>query len=162
MNPNIFILVVWTSLEIAFILILRALLHYKNVKDNLIWIYSIGILISIPFLYRLSKLIWIYSLFFYLPSNFTKEKWNLQIDKRFEMANVLIYGSYLNQKSKNYVQENLGIPESIRYDSIWIYNLGTRPGEIDPDFLEIYFKNNTTFKIVKVCEGKGKCEENEF
>lgn len=56
----------------------------------------------------------------------------------------------------------LGKALTVLFETIWVYYIGTRPGEIDPDFLEIYFNNNKCYKIVKVCKGKEICKKNQL
>lgn len=118
--------------------------------------------IFIPLAFMLSYFLWILSLFIYIPTSFTSERWNSAPNQRFEISRSLIYGKHLRAKNTEEVQALLGKPSTVHLETIWVYNIGTRPSEIDPDFIEIYFNNKKCFKIVQVCEGKEICNANQY
>lgn len=53
--------------------------------------------IFIPLAFMLSYFLWILSLFIYIPTSFTSERWNSDPNQRFEISRSLIYGKHLKE-----------------------------------------------------------------
>ncbi len=104
---------------------------------------------STPLIYVTIILIWILSISYYPSYNFDKQKWHDDIDKRYELSEDLIDSAILIHKTKTEVKQILGDDYQKSGNDRWIYDLGLRPQlfGIDPDYLEIEFKNDRVVKV---------------
>lgn len=108
----------------------------------------IATLIFTPLIYVGLVVGWLVSVSYYSVKDFDKEKWNTDIEKRYEMTDDLIDNGKLIGKTKNEIKELLG-QEAVSSDSAqWTYYIGFKPGPfaIDPDVLEVEFKNGKVLK----------------
>lgn len=108
----------------------------------------IATLIFTPLIYVGLVVGWLVSVSYYSVRDFDKEKWNTDIEKRYEMTDDLIDNGKLIGKTKNEIKELLG-QEGVSSDSAqWTYYIGFKPGPfaIDPDVLEVAFKNGKVLK----------------
>ena len=147
------------SLEVFFILlilgyptflfwrwILGKFIKTEKIKKVSTWVVTI---IATPLIYFALIMIWIICMSYYPSHKFTKEKWFSETEKRYELSNDIIDSNMLIGKTKEEVRQILGDEENKEESDNWIYNLGFKPGfaNIDPDILEIEFRNG---KVVKV------------
>lgn len=123
---------------------------FKNIKDDKRKRLVIGLatIVITPVLYTGLIVAWVAALSYYPEKDFNTEKWNSDADKRYEMTDDLIESKILMGKTKQDVVNFLGQAEADFNNSQWSYYIGFKPGliNIDPDVLEIEFKDN---KVVK-------------
>ena len=102
-----------------------------------------------PLLYVGIIMIWIFSVSYYPKTDFNMQEWNENKEERYKMSNDIIKSDILIGKTKEEVIELLG-EDYYSYDESHIaYDLGFVPGlfNIDPDVLDIYFKNGKVIKV---------------
>lgn len=90
------------------------------------------------------------ALSYYPKDEFSKDRWNAEKEKRYELSGDIIESKILIGKSKEEVEQLLGRDETIDEESdYWAYDLGFVPslGGIDPDVLDIYFQNGKVIKV---------------
>ena len=126
--------------------------HIKNEKTRktATWIATI---ISTLFIYAAIIMLWIISISFYPSHDFDKQKWFDDHEKRYELSADIIDSKVLIGKSKEEIREMLGDEENSDLSDNWIYYLGFRPQlfVIDPDYLDLTFKNNKVIKVSQHC-----------
>ncbi|MEJ5995219.1 hypothetical protein WG904_12390 [Pedobacter sp. Du54] len=119
----------------------------KNPRKRKIAIWACTI-IGTPILYLFIVWLAIFALSYYPDHKFDSEKWKNEPESRYELTKSLIGSKLLIGKSKREVEQLLGKTYDFK-SNLWIYNVGFVPGlfNIDPDILEISFKND---KVVNV------------
>ena len=102
-----------------------------------------------PLLYIGIFLIIFYIITYYPIYEFDQAKWSSNIEKRYEMSKNLIESRILIGKTKSEIKQLLGDSNVPYENNNWNYYLGMKPDiiRIDPDILEIEFKDG---KVVKV------------
>ncbi len=111
-----------------------------------IWIATI---ISTPIIYALLILLWFFFTSYYPNRDFNEKEWLANKDQRYEYSRYIIKSKMLIGKTKNDVRKILGDEGNLDSNDNWYYELGFTPeiGNIDPDELDIEFKNG---KVVSV------------
>lgn len=121
----------------------------KDVKKQSVatWITTI---IFTPLIYAGIICLFIFVLFYYPNKDFDASKWRNDSENRFEMSKDLIENKLLIGKTKVQVENMLGKTQNFN-DSLWIYELGFVPslGNIDPDILEITFKDGVVISVIQ-------------
>lgn len=102
-----------------------------------------------PLLYAGIFLLIFYSLTYYPTHEFDQMKWSSNMEKRYEMSKNLIESQILIGENKSEVKQLLGDNLNNEQSDQWTYYLGMVPGiaNIDPDVLEIEFKNGKAVKV---------------
>ena len=114
---------------------------WTRLKSPFLWLTTI---FATPVIYVGLIFTWISIETYYPKRDFDKEKWAINIEKRYEYADDLVDNEKLIGLSKQEIKEILGEPESETENSMTYY-LGFSPRHfigIDPDYLEINFKDN--------------------
>lgn len=109
------------------------------------WLLTI---VLTPIIYVGLIVAWVSFASYYPERDFDKENWRTDIEKRYEMTDDLVDNEKLIGKTKEEVKELLG-QENVNFDStLWTYYIGFKPSilGIDPDVLEIEFKDNKVSK----------------
>lgn len=102
-----------------------------------------------PILFGVIILLWIFSISYYPKTDFNKQEWASNKEERYKMSNDIMESNLLIGKTKDEVITLMG-NDFYKYDENHIaYGLGFVPGlfNIDPDVLDIYFKNGKVFKV---------------
>lgn len=102
-----------------------------------------------PILFGGIILLWIFSISYYPKTDFNKQEWASNKEERYKMSNDIMESNLLIGKTKDEVIILMG-NDFYKYDDNHIaYGLGFVPGlfKIDPDVLDIYFKNGKVFKV---------------
>ncbi|MEO6980177.1 MAG: hypothetical protein ABI113_17430 [Mucilaginibacter sp.] len=88
---------------------------------------------------------------YYPKRDFDKSAWLKNKDVRYEYSDDIIDSKMLIGKSKNEVRKILGDVGNAEDSNDWFYDLGFRPEllNIDPDSMEITFKNNKVVDVVQ-------------
>lgn len=105
-------------------------------------------IISTPLIY-IGLICLIIFIFSYYPERpFQSEKWKKDPEKRFELSEDLIERNLLIGLNKQQVEQLLGKTESAN-ETEWSYYIGFVPrfGSIDPDIIEITFKNGVVIQV---------------
>jgi len=147
------------SLEVYLILIVIAVPVYFMIKwilnktkfspkvvKRLTWA---GTFILTPSIYLFLIYAFIFYVSYYPTKEFNQKEWTENPSKRYEMTQDIIEKNLLIGKTKDEIVNLLG-SDKYEYDGgHWGYNVGFVPGllNIDPDVLDIYFKNNIVFKV---------------
>ncbi|HOS85308.1 MAG TPA: hypothetical protein PK199_10365, partial [Bacteroidales bacterium] len=100
-----------------------------------------------PLMYGLFVMFWMMSATYYPSNDFNKEKWHEDIEKRYELSEDLIDSEILIGKTKKEVKKILGDTFQEWSADNWSYYLGSRPGIMDPDYLDIEFKDGRVVKV---------------
>jgi amino acid transporter len=124
---------------------------FKKIKNQnkrivVTWLIT---LLSAPIAYIL-----IFAAIFLIPMyypnrNFDKVKWMNNKDTRYEYANNIINSKMLIGKSPAEVERLLGTDHFNEQYGGWFYDLGFTPGSIDPDSIEIDFKNGKVANVIR-------------
>ncbi len=146
------------SIEVYFILLFIGFITFffwrwlfkkliKNTRNRKMAIWA-STIIGTPIIYTSIILLFIAALFYYPEYKFDPEKWKNSPEKRYELTDDLINRKLLIGKSKNEVAKLLGIPLDFK-SNVWVYVLGFVPAlfNIDPDILEISFKNGRVIGV---------------
>lgn len=106
-------------------------------------------LIVSPLVYIGIIMIWILSTCYYPKKEFNKEEWKTNIEERYKMTENIIDSRILIGKTKEEVIELLGTDNIKSGKDHILYSIGFVPGiaNIDPDVLDIYFKNGRVIKV---------------
>ena len=123
-------------------------LKLGNEKNRKI-ISSIIAIIFSPTTYVGLIVIWSSIANYYPKEEFSKVKWDNNIEERYVMSKDIIKNKILIGKTKDEVIELLG-NEFQKYDENHIaYSLGTVPGffNLDPDVLDIFFGDARVIKV---------------
>ena len=88
---------------------------------------------------------------YYPAADFDKQKWQKDIEKRYELTDDLIDSEMLIGKTMQQVQKLLGDDYQESGKDRWSYYLGTKPGlfGMDPDYLDIDFKNGRVVHVAQ-------------
>lgn len=148
------------SIEVYFILIILGIPAFffwrwlfKNFikvgRTRQIYTWAATIILT-PLIYVTIVLLIIYFISYYPSRNFDRKKWLTDKEKRYELSQDLIKSKILIGKSKIEVKQFLCDKEDNQdqFDT-WDFGLGYRPGlfNIDPDYLEIEFKNKKVINV---------------
>ncbi|WP_199141746.1 hypothetical protein [Pedobacter sp. ASV12] len=101
-------------------------------------------LASAPAVYLGLAMLLIAGMTYHPNRDFDQERWKSEPDKRYELTKNLINSQVLIGKNKSEVIAILGKESSNKADEdLWHYDIGfvASIGNIDPDILEIKFKN---------------------
>ncbi len=148
------------SIEVYFILIILGIptfffwrwlfkkyIRVDSTRKISIWIATI---ILTPLIYVGIVMFIIFCISYYPSHGFDRQKWLTDKEKRYELSEDLIKSKILIGKSKAEVRQLLG-DETDNQDKfdIWDFGLGYRPElfNIDPDYLQIEFKNNKVLNV---------------
>lgn len=146
------------GIEVYFILFFLTLglclfwsLFFRSIK-NAIKRKIIIILLSLasaPIIYVGLALLFFFAISYYPNRDFDKEKWKTDPEKRYELTKDLINSKILIGKTKAEVIQVLGIEDNEDRIDNWSYYVGFKPMivNIDPDVLEIFFKNGKVVLI---------------
>lgn len=141
------ILIIWVIVFLLGYFILRKIRPNKNhFKNPILWIISI---ITSPVIYIGLIFLWITLSTQYPHKDFNKEKWNSDIESRFEYADDLVDNNLLIGLTKTEVETMLGEPDSENANTLTYY-IGFSPRHfigIDPDWLEIKFENGKVINV---------------
>ena len=118
----------------------------KAERTRQIAIWSATLLFT-PIVYVALIVGWISYARYYPERAFDKEVWKTEVETRYELTDDLIDNKKLIGKTKEEIIELLG-QEGVSMDSsLWTYYIGFKRGSgIDPDVLEIEFKNGKVAK----------------
>jgi Na+-transporting methylmalonyl-CoA/oxaloacetate decarboxylase gamma subunit len=126
--------------------------RFKVGKDkHRTWFAIVFALVVSPIIYA-SVVISIFLYISYYPSReFNSQVWKTQADLRYEMSEDVIESEMLIGKTQEEILLLLGRDYSSINESRITYELGYVPGlfNIDPDFLEIQFKNGVAIAAVQ-------------
>lgn len=106
-------------------------------------------LILSPLIYVVLVCVWFLVVSYYPPNYFDRQEWAVNYEERYKMSEDIIESKLLIGKTKEEITHLLG-DDYFTYNETHIgYNLGFVPRfiSIDPDVLDIHFKNG---KVVKV------------
>jgi len=122
----------------------------SGTKRAVLWIATV---VSTPILYVGIVALFLFSMEYYPKRDFDKAAWLKNKDERYEYSDDIIDSKMLIGKSKNDVRKILGDEGNLNDSDDWSYDLGFRPEllNIDPDSMEITFKNN---RVVSVLQNK--------
>jgi hypothetical protein len=118
-------------------------------EKNRKFLAIIPAIILSPILFGGIILLWIFSISYYPKTDFNKQEWASNKEERYKMSNDIMESNLLIGKTKDEVITLMG-NDFYKYDDNHIsYGLGFVPGlfNIDPDVLDIYFKNGKVFKV---------------
>ena len=113
-----------------------------------IWLLTI---ITAPMIYVCIMIIALLVMDYYPNRDFVKQQWLTNKDKRYEYSKDIIQSKILIGKTKKEVKQILGDDSNSGTSDDWYYDLGYRPelANIDPDNLEITFKNGRVNDVVQ-------------
>ncbi|MCO5945661.1 hypothetical protein [Mucilaginibacter flavidus] len=122
----------------------------SRTKRIITWIATI---VSTPILYVGIMLLIFMAMEYYPKHDFDRSAWVNDKDERYEYSDDIIDSKMLIGKSKAEVRKILGDDGNVNDSNDWYYSLGFRPElfNIDPDSMEITFKNN---KVISVQQHK--------
>ncbi len=124
--------------------LLKKLITIDKTRRTATWIATI---LLTPLMYGLFVMFWMMSATYYPSNDFNKEKWHEDIEKRYELSEDLIDSEILIGKTKKEVKKILGDTFQEWSADNWSYYLGSRPGIMDPDYLDIEFKDGRVVKV---------------
>ncbi len=109
----------------------------------------IATLIATPLIYIGIIMLWLFNMSYHPTHEFDKEKWFADKETRYELSENIIESKILIGKTKSEVRQILGVENNLDQSDYWSYYLGFRPGfaNIDPDVLDIEFKNGKVIKV---------------
>jgi hypothetical protein len=105
--------------------------------------------ITTPLVYTALIILWFLSISYYPSHRFTKQKWNSNQEKRYELSEDIIKSKVLIGKNKTEIKQILGAENNVEQSDYWTYDLGYLPGlfNIDPYVLYIEFQNGVVAKV---------------
>jgi hypothetical protein len=118
----------------------------KQKKLLITWLVTI---FSTPVVYGAIVTILFLISSYYPDHGFNKTDWDNNKDDRYEYANNIIDSKILIGKTKADVQKLLGDEGNKQDSDDWFYGLGFTPGSIDPDSIEIEFKNGKVERVTR-------------
>jgi hypothetical protein len=126
--------------------LLKKLIKTDKTRKIATWIATI---VATPIIYVGLALLLFFYMTYFPESDFNKEKWFADKEKRYELSDDLIESKILIGKTKEEVRQLLGDELNTDNSNHWNYYLGFRPSllGIDPDVLDIQFKDG---KVVYV------------
>jgi len=118
----------------------------NNKRTIVIWLAT---LLSAPITY-VSIIVLTFLISIYYPNrNFDKDKWTNDKDTRYEYADNIIKSKMLIGKKPGEIEKILGTDHSNEQDGTWFYDLGFTPGSIDPDSIELVFRNGKVIDVIR-------------
>ncbi len=107
--------------------------------------------ITTPIFYAVIVLTFFYISEYYPNKHFDQKQWFANKDERYEYSENIIESKILAGKTKAQVRQILGDEGNNDKDNDWYYDLGYRPefANIDPDNLEITFKNGKVTAVIQ-------------
>jgi hypothetical protein len=119
----------------------------SNYKRNIaIWCATI---FSTPLIYT-TLIVLIFSIMnYYLNQDFDQKQWLTDKDERYQLSKDIIESKMLIGKTKPQIKKLLGDEGNKDENDDWFYDLGFKPGTIDPDSMEIVFKNGKVASVVQ-------------
>ena len=113
------------------------------------YLVIVSTIVLSPLIYAGLIMIWIFSVSYYATHGFDQEKWNTNLEERYRMSKDIIDSEMLIGKTREEVIDILGAEYSLGANDVLIYELGHVPGllNIDPDFLEITFRDNMVIHV---------------
>ena len=118
---------------------------WNKFRNPFLWLTTF---FATPVIYVGLFFIWSAFATYYPERDFDKEKWTENLEKRYEYADDLVDNQKLIGLSRQKIEEMLGKPEYEKENSMTYY-IGFSPRNlfgIDPDFLEIEFKDGKVYK----------------
>ena len=102
-----------------------------------------------PIIYVGLIYLWIFSISYYPSNDFDQTEWKTNAEERYKMSEDIIESKMLIGKTKEEIIELLGNDFYSDSENHIGYELGFVPGlfNIDPDILDIYFKNEKVIKV---------------
>lgn len=86
---------------------------------------------------------------YYPDRDFDRNKWFNDKDERYEYVEDIIKSKMLIGKTSAEVEKILGIDHFNEQYGGWFYELGTTPSAIDPDSMEILFKDGRVTNVIR-------------
>lgn len=152
LSIEVYFILAFLAIPVFFIWrrILKSRKLQTGTKRVVLWVATI---ISTPILYVGIVLVTIQVMEYYPKRDFDKSGWLENKEQRYEYSDDIIDSKMLIGKSKKEVRKVLGDAGNLDDSDDWYYDLGYRPelSNIDPDSMEITFKNN---KVVSVIQHK--------
>ncbi|MBU2939674.1 hypothetical protein KO494_09000 [Lacinutrix sp. C3R15] len=104
-----------------------------------------------PIIYLGLIYLWIFSVSYYPSNDFDKQEWETNIEERYKMSEDIIESKILIGKTKEEIIELLGKDFYTYNQNHMAYVIGFVPRlfNIDPDVLDIYFKNGKVTKVTQ-------------
>ena len=118
---------------------------WNRLRNPLLWLTTFFVT---PIVYVGLIFTWISIETYYPEKEFDKEKWAENVEKRYKYADDLVDNEKLIGLTRQEIKEILGEPEYESKSSMTYY-IGFSPRHIfgiDPDYLEIEFKNEKAHK----------------
>ncbi len=123
---------------------------FYDSKLSLALVSCLTALVTAAVFYTALGLVVFAAVSYYPRSEFNKDRWIAEKEKRYELSGDIIESGMLIGKSKKEVKQLLGEDENIEENNdYWKYDLGFVPlaGGIDPDMLDIYFQDGKVIKV---------------
>lgn len=149
MSPEVPLLILILAIPVYFLSIWFLKKFKLGKEKNRKFLAIIPAIILSPILFGGIILLWIFSISYYPKTDFNKQEWASNKEERYKMSNDIMESNLLIGKTKDEVISLMG-NDFYKYDDNHIaYDLGFVPGlfKIDPDVLDIYFKNGKVFKV---------------
>jgi hypothetical protein len=118
----------------------------KRKRLVITWLVTI---FSVPLVYVAIIVILFLVNVYYPDRSFNKTDWDNNKDERYEYANNIISSKMLIGKTKAEVKKLFGDEGNKQNNDDWFYSLGFTPGSIDPDSIEIEFKNGKVESVMR-------------
>ncbi len=151
MSPEVYIIVI--ILAVPIYLLSKWVLKKMKIGTikNRKFLALIPTAILSPILYVGIIMIWIFSMAYYPKSDFDQHEWMVNQEERYKMTDDIIESEFLIGKTKEEVMELLGKDFYSYNENHMAYDLGFVPGlfNIDPDVLDIYFKDGIVIKVIQ-------------
>jgi hypothetical protein len=143
-----YIIVVLLAIPIFFFWrwLFKKFIVVRTKRRILTWLTTI---FSAPLVYFLIVVIWVLSWNYYPNHDFNKTEWADNKDERYEYVDNIIDSKMLIGKTKAEVQKLLGDEGNKQDSDDWFYDLGFTPSSIDPDSMEIEFKNGKVENVIR-------------
>ncbi len=145
-STEVYVIIILLALPIFFIWSTWSLIVLP--RWQIIWSLTI---VTAPIFYVVIVLIFFYISEYYPNKNFDQKQWFANKDERYEYSENIIESKILVGKTKTQVRQILGDEGNNDKDNDWYYDLGFRPefANIDPDNLEITFKNGKVTAVIQ-------------
>jgi len=126
--------------------IIKKRIKNVNIRKIAPWI---GTLIATPVIYVGLIYLWLSISSYFPTTEFDKENWISNKEKRYEMSHDIIESNMLIGKTKQEVIDILGDDGNKMESDEWYYSLGFVPRfmTIDPDVLNIKFANGKVIEV---------------
>ena len=128
--------------------ILNKTIYSPKVVKRLTWV---GTFIVTSLIYLFLIYVFIFFVSYYPTKEFSQKGWTDNPSKRYEMTEDIIENNLLIGKTKDEILHLLGSDKFEYNEDHWGYDAGFVPGflNIDPDVLDVYFKNNIVVKVAQ-------------